>query len=305
MLAGKYIKTVRKWLDKRHSYAIIALFFRVLLAFIYLTVFISLSSQILELIGSKGILPIAELIKNNPQLTYFKFPTLHLFFSSDAALIGFLLLGMIFSIALALGYFPRTSLLACIIIYLSYVTSGRTFFHFQWDNLLLEASFLALFLPLQGKLFQPKQLQQPSPFLIFLFRWLLFRLYFESGLAKIFYGQGTWLNLTAMNYYYATAPLPSFGGWFAQQPMPEPFHIISLFFVFFLELVLPLFLFYPRKLRMIAFYFLVIFNVIIGFTSNYGFFNPLTIFIGIFLLDDQHLKKLKQVKQYFKKTKIH
>ena len=138
---------------KNSNYAIVSFIFRILLGFIYLTIFVSLSFQVKELIGSKGLLPIAELVKNNPSLNYFDFPTLHLFFNSDAALFVLLFIGIIFSITLILGYFPRISLIACFAIYLSYVTSGREFFYFQWDNLLLESSFLTLFLPLKGRLF--------------------------------------------------------------------------------------------------------------------------------------------------------
>lgn len=294
----KFFKTLFKKAEANTSYARIAFLFRILLAITYFTVFLSLIPQVHDLIGSTGVLPIADAVASNPQLTYSKFPTLHLFFNNDAALTILLLIGAFFSLALLAGFYPRTSLIACIIIFLSYVTSGRDFFTFQWDNMLLEASFLALFLPLAGKIKQPRMLQAPSLFVVFLFRWLLFRLYFESGLAKILYGKADWFSLNAMKYYYETAPLPSVGGWVVQQLLPATAHQITAVLVIVMELIIPFFIFWPRRLRIIAFYAFAAINVVIGVTSNYGYFNFLSIAIGIFLLDDQHLLRFASLKRW-------
>jgi hypothetical protein len=137
-----------------------------------------------------------------------------------------------------------------------------------------------------------------------LFRWLAFRLYFESGIAKLLYGAGTWHNLSAMQYYYETSPLPSFGGWFAQQLLHNGVHAAIVIAVLFLELIVPLFIFWPRKLRIIAFYLLAAMNVIIGLTSNYGFFNFLSIAIGLFMLDDQHLLKFARLKRWLQEVSV-
>ena len=56
--------------------------------------------------------------------------------------------------------------------YLSIVTAGQIFMGYQWDFLLLEAGFLAIFL-------------KPAYTRVWLFRWLLFRLMFESGAVKL------------------------------------------------------------------------------------------------------------------------
>ena len=59
-------------------------------------------------------------------------------------------------------------------LYLSYALACRVFLSFQWDNLLLECGLLAAFLPAD----------RAAPVVHFVFRALLFKLYFESGIAK-------------------------------------------------------------------------------------------------------------------------
>src|SRR5208282_6100872 len=71
------------------------------------------------------------------------------------------------------------------VYYLSLVTGGQIFMGYQWDFLLLEAGFLAIFL-------------KPAYTRVWLFRWLLFRLIFESGCVKLLSHDPTWRNLTAL-----------------------------------------------------------------------------------------------------------
>lgn len=302
------MRGIHRWIDRFHDkqadYAIVTLLFRGLLGVTYMSVFLSLLFQVKELITSKGVLPIATILANNPQ-SIWSFPTLHVIASSDIAIYLFLFIGLLFAALFTLGVYPRTSLAISMIVYLSYVTSGLNFFYFQWDNLLLEVSFLALCLPLANRIWQKKFLESPSIFLVFLFRWLAFRLYFESGIAKLLYGQGTWHTLQAMTYYYETAPLPSFGGWMAQQLLPHWAHVATLLMVLFVELGIILLVFWPRKGRIAAFYSILAINLVIGFTSNFGFFNLLAVVVSLFFLDDQHVLGMIRFKDRFKHIKIY
>ncbi|PYS93869.1 MAG: membrane protein, partial [Acidobacteria bacterium] len=86
------------------------------------------------------------------------------------------------AIALTLGVGGRAVPIALWALYLSCITAGRDFFYYQWDNLLLEASFLAIFLPARGSLFglaRGRRPPEPSRIVVFLLQWLLFRLLFE------------------------------------------------------------------------------------------------------------------------------
>ena len=83
-------------------------------------------------------------------------------------------LGCILAAAALLGRWPRVCFALLVPLYLSYAVACRDMLSFQWDNLLLEAGFLAVFLPRD----------RPALWIHVLFRLLLFKLYFESGLAK-------------------------------------------------------------------------------------------------------------------------
>ena len=89
----------------------------------------------------------------------------------------------------------RPSLIALFVLYLSYVYAGQRFMSFQWDMLLVEAGFLAIFLT------------GGSRIVVWLYRLLLFRFVFLSGLVKVLSGDPIWHNLTALDYHFWTQPL--------------------------------------------------------------------------------------------------
>jgi hypothetical protein len=62
------------------------------------------------------------------------------------------------------------------------------------------------------------------------------------------------------------------------------------------ELVAPVLIFLPRRLRHLAFWILVTLQIFIALTGNYGFFNLLTLLLCFTLLDDFALKKLIRFK---------
>src|SRR5207247_10004491 len=140
---------------------------------------------------------------------------------------------------------------------------------FQWDNLLLETGFLAIFFaPLQLLLWSRVAL--PSRTVLWLLRWLLFRLMFESGCVKLLSGDQTWRNLTALNFHYETQPLPTWIGWYAHQ-LPVWWHKSSVALMYGIELALPFFIFMPRRLRLIACWAFIFLQLTIAATGNYGF----------------------------------
>ena len=153
-----------------------ALFLR-LLALIYVAAFVSLATQIRGLAGSEGILPVSGYL--DAALThlgtraYWQVPTLFWFSSSDTALVTACILGALAALASLIGgRWTPPLLLLCYVLYLSLFYAGQDFMHFQWDTLLLETGFLAVFLPSRSVL------------VVWLFRWLLFRFVFGFGLRK-------------------------------------------------------------------------------------------------------------------------
>ena len=254
------------------------------LALIYLAAFFSLAVQISGLAGAEGILPFSELL--DTAFSHYGFtalvylPTLFWVNASDLALQGLAWLGCLFSISLFLGYWKRLSLLLLFVFYLSLFHAGQTFLTFQWDSLLLEAGFLAIFLS-----------AGPTHLVIFLYHWLLFRLRFMSGVSKLASEDPSWANLTTLNYYFETQPLPHIGSWYFHQ-LPEPILQSGVIFVFFTELVVPFFIFMPRKFRLFAAATTLFMQLLIIATSNHNWINLLTIVLCLFLLDDSIVKKI-------------
>ncbi len=254
------------------------------LGVVYLTVFLSLAGQAQLLIGSEGLLPVRDFLAARQAQglsRFWRVPTLFWLWDDDRAVRGGCILGLGLALGLILGWRPKSCLVGLWLLFLSYVTAGRDFFWFQWDNLLLESTTLALLLPASPA-------TPPHPGVVFLFRWLLFRLLFESGLAKVQAGAGSWVPLTAMAYYSETAPLPSIGGWYAHQ-LPLWAHRWTSALTLLGELVGPLLIWGPRGARRAAFLLIAGFQVIIQATANYGYFNLLSFVLAVAMLDARDL----------------
>jgi hypothetical protein len=259
------------------------------LAVIYFAAFLSLAVQIDGLAGPGGILPFREfldrLFAEYGYAAWFKMPTLFWFDSSDVALQGASIAGAVLALFLLLGWGrQRLILILLFVLYLSLYQAGQVFMSFQWDHLLLESGFLAIFL-----------LNAPTHLVVFLYHWLLFRLRFLSGFSKLASGDPTWSSFTTLKYYFETQPLPHVGSWYAQQ-LPEWLLKTGVGFTFFAELVVPFFIFLPRPFRIFAALVTILMQVLIIATSNHNFINLLTILLCLFLLDDRIIGRLLPVR---------
>ena len=287
-----------RWLWGTHTEIATSYFSRWLflrgLGCIYLIAFLSLWVQIHGLIGSNGISPAEQYLEAVRQQIgtegYYLVPTLFWLNPSDIFLHFLCAGGVLLSLVLIVGFFPTFTLAGLWVFYLSLVTVGQAFLSFQWDVLLLEAGFLAIF-------FAPLQLRetftrasQPSTAFLWLLRWLLFRLIFASGFVKLASDE-VWRNLTALNFHYETQPLPTSLGWYVHQ-LPEGFQKASVIGMFAAELVVPFLIFAPRRLRTIGCIGLVGLQMLIILTGNYCFFNLLTIALCLLLIDDVTWKGL-------------
>lgn len=264
------------------------------LGLIYLCAFVSLWTQIQGLIGSNGILPANQFMQSAKNFTaqhqigmerFHLLPTLCWFGASDNALRLQCALGTALSVLLILGIAPAPCLVLLWLIYLSLTTISRDFLSFQWDNLLLETGFLAIFFAPTRLWLKVSRENPTSRIVLWLLRWLLFGLMFESGCVKLLSGDPTWRNFTALNFHYETQPLPTLLGWYAHQ-LPQWFHQISMAGMFFIELIIPFLIFGPRRIRFIACALITALQVAIFLTGNYCFFNLLTVLLCLALLDD-------------------
>jgi lipase maturation factor 1 len=262
-----------------------------LLGLVYLIAFLSLRVQILGLVGAHGILPAGLLLqlfqKNFGSASHRLFPTLAWLSSSDASLKLLCSGGALLGLLVLLGVATLPALVLAWAFYLSLFTVGRDFLSFQWDLLLLEAGFLSIFLASWRLIDSPR----PSPSssgnttMLWIGRWLLFRLMFLSASVKLLSGDAAWRNLTALEYHYWTQPLPTPVAWYAAQ-LPAWFQKTSVIGVFVLELGVPFLIFAPRRLRRAGTLLIASFQLVIAITGNYAFFNLLTIFLCVLLIDD-------------------
>jgi lipase maturation factor 1 len=267
-----------------------------LLGLVYVIAFLSLRVQVVGLIGAHGILPAGNFLQAVQSYygsaSYRLVPTLAWISSSDAALKLLCSVGALFGLLVMLGVVTGPALALAWLCYLSLVTVGQDFLTFQWDILLLEAGFLAIFLAPWRLLESPwrsgASFVSTTP--IWLGRWLLFRVMFLSGAVKLLSGDSTWRNLTALEYHYWTQPLPTPVAWYAAQ-LPAWFQRISVVGVFTLELGVPFLIFTPRRFRRVGAGLVAGFQLLIALTGNYCFFNLLTISLCVLLLDDSFFSR--------------
>jgi hypothetical protein len=262
------------------------------LGLIYFSAFFSLIFQVRGLIGPAGILPASEYLQavasSVGHARFWYAPTLLWFSSSSHMLMSLCWVGIVASLLAVLDVWPRGALLICFVCFISFVSAASEFSGYQSDGMLLEAGFIALFLAPPG--FRPGvgKTHPPMRAGVFLLLWEWFRIYFESGIAKIVSGDPQWRQFTAMDEYYQNGPLPTWIGWYVQH-FPHWFHAATAFGTLALELVLVWMLFLPRRWRIVCFLIVTPWQIGIIVTANYTFLNYLVLALGFLLLDDRFL----------------
>jgi predicted DCC family thiol-disulfide oxidoreductase YuxK len=285
---------------ERPSYVLVRRAFLSCLGIIYLIAFVSLWMQIGGLIGSQGIAPAAQTMHEVKQAVnasgigasrFYRVPTLCWLSTSDGFLNAQCATGVILAVLLIIGIAPAPCLFLLWLIYLSLCTVGDPFLSFQWDALLLETGFLAIFFaPWRWRPKNSARAQQSSRVALWLLRWLVFKLMFRSGVVKLTSGDPTWRDLTALNYHFETQPLPTWIGWHAHH-FPAWVHKSDTALMFAIELAVPFLIFLPRRPRQLACLAFVALQFFILLTGNYAFFNLLTMVLCLTLLDDAALQK--------------
>jgi predicted DCC family thiol-disulfide oxidoreductase YuxK len=264
-------------------YELVSFLFLRLFGLITLSAFVSFAVQAEGLIGSHGILPLSEFVdalaaRFGPE-RFLLAPMVFWLNDSDLAIRAVCWAGAGFSLTLVLGLLPRLSLVVIYALYLSLFYAGQTFMNFQWDTFLLETTVVALimsFSPITG---------------VWLARWLLFRFMFMSGVVKLISGDPNWRNLSALFYHFLTQPLPTPLAWYAAQ-LPAQVLKAATGAMFFVELVLPFLIFFPRRLRLVAAIGILTLQSCILLTGNYNWFNLHTMLLCLPLFDDAALRRI-------------
>jgi len=256
---------------------LVAYLFLRLFGLIYFCAFVSFAVQSQGLIGSHGILPLAELVdalraRTGPE-RFFLMPMVFWWNDSDLAIRVVCWGGAALSLLLVLNRLPRVSLLLLHVLYLSLLNGGQAFMTYQWDTFLLETGFAALLLSFA------------TTSGIWLLRWLLFRFMFMSGVVKLLSGDPNWWNLSALSYHFLTEPLPTPLAWYAAQLPPAALRFATAG-TFVVELILPFFFFFPRRLRFLAAFGTLLLEGCILVTGNYNWFNLQTMLLCLVMFDD-------------------
>ncbi len=246
------------------------------IGFTFLVVYASLWSQILPLIGSRGIDPVglqfARIREDLPLLARLRLnPSLLWLARGDVALRAYVAAGMLGACVMIYGG-PLAWFCAfyCWAMWLSLQFSLRTVF--PWETLLLEAGFLCLFLPATETLPRLAAAELPHPLIPFMFQLLIFRVLLGFGRTKF-------MGISRRDWVYTrdflmNMPLCTPIGWRVSK-LPDFVHRAILGGIAFVELVCPVLVLIPGWPRLIAGAAIVGQMIGIHATSNYATFNLL------------------------------
>ena len=280
------------------AFSIAAFYYEKAVALATVGVFWSAKMQIVGLVGEEGILPVRKLVSviARSQVSHLRFLSIFRWKHSDTFLVACCWYGIVGGSWLLIVDFLPIKLLPCIlqwvaplcrtmlwvtiwIVYLSIIHVGREFWALQFDNLFLDSLLPCPLLPWTSI----------SGIPLLLDWWLLFRLMFSSGVVKLASRDINWRTGEAMSFHYFSQPLPSPMSWYAHQ-LPMAVHKFGCFAHFFIELVVPYFIFTPWRVWSAP--LLALLQVAILSTGNYGFFNLLSIILCIPLIEDQYWPSL-------------
>ncbi len=260
-----------------------------LLGVVYGVAFVVAINQIVPLIGSNGLLPLAIYLKQvvitlgSTSAGFLRLPSIFWFWHSDTALLIAAWTGFILSCIVVAGYANAPLLGVLWFLYMSFVHLGQDWYGYGWEIQLTETGFLAIYLCPMVDMRPFPQRAPPMP-VVFLFRWLTFRIMLGSGMIK-FRGDKVWRDATALYYHFETQPIPG--------PLSRWFHFLprialklGVWLNWLAELIASWFVFWPRISRNIAGVVIVLFQISIILSGNLSFLNWLTIVPALACFDD-------------------
>ncbi len=264
------------------------------LAVVVLVAVGSLWLQLDGLIGSNGVWPAADQMKQLAAaegVSFFDVPTLAWISASDTALHLLCALCVVLAVLLLVGVWPRFVLALLWLGWMSLVHVGGPFLSFQWDVLLIETLFFSIFFAPAGLRPLLESQSEPAGWARFILLFLAFKLTFSSGVVKLASGDPSWKDLTALSFHYWTQPLPTWTSYLAYQG-PLFFHQLCCAVMFLCELPLAAMALGNRRMRLVSAGAMFSLQVALGAAGNYSYFNLLTAVLCLPLLDDAALKAL-------------
>jgi hypothetical protein len=265
------------------------------MGFVYLIAFYVAARQLVPLVGADGLTPAPLFFQQiTEQLGgkwsgFIALPSIFWIDCSDAWLRAVPWIGVVLSCFVLAGYANALMMTVLWIFYLSIVHVGQDWYGYGWEIQMSETGFLCIFLcPLLNA--RPFPRRPPPLQVIFLFRWLIFRIMLGSALIKL-RGDSCWRDLTALYYHFETQPIPNpVSRWFYF--LPHPLLQFGVIWTFVVELVAPWFVFWPRWGRYIAGGLIASFQFTLIVSGNLSFFNWLTILPALACFDDRFWRRI-------------
>ncbi|MFF3323923.1 lipase maturation factor family protein [Streptomyces sp. NPDC002889] len=265
------------------AYWLSRLVFQRALAAVYLVAFLCALLQFRALIGEHGMLPVPDHLRRVPARAA---PSLFRLHYSDRFFALVAWAGCLLSAALVAGAADRLPLgvamawwAALWALYLSIVNVGQTWYSFGWESLLLETGFLAVLLG--------NERTAPPVVVLWLLRWVLFRVEFGAGLIKI-RGDPCWRNLTCLYFHHETQPMPGPLSWFFHH-LPDPLHRAEAAANHVVQLFVPVLLFTPQPVASVAAGVIILTQLWLVLSGNFAWLNWLTIILALSAVDSSFL----------------
>ncbi|WP_435232360.1 lipase maturation factor family protein [Streptomyces althioticus] len=245
------------------------------LAALYLVAFLTAALQFRALIGERGMLPVPRFVARVPAR---RSPSLFHLHYSDRFFAGCTWAGCAVAAALLAGADALVPLWAAMLLwlvpwalYLSIVNVGQTWYAFGWESLLLEAGFLGVFLG--------NDEVAPPVVVLFLLRWVLFRVEFGAGLIKM-RGDECWRRLTCLDHHHETQPMPGPLSWFFHH-LPKPLHRVETAANHVTQLVVPFLLFAPQPVASAAAALMIVTQLWLVLSGNFAWLNWVTVVLAL------------------------
>ncbi len=250
------------------------------LAAVYFIALLVTVNQFPALLGERGLLPVSRFVRIVPLRHA---PSLFHFAYSDRLLRVVSWVGIVLAASLVVGlpqqgpaWLLMLVWLALWSMYLSIVNVGQTFYAFGWETLLLEAGAIAIFLG-------PDRVAPPVT-VMWLVRWLLFRVEFGAGLIKI-RGDPCWRDLTCLFYHHETQPMPNPLSWYFHH-LPQLVHRVEVLGNHVGQLVAPFALFAPQPVASAAALVMIVHQLWLILSGNFSWLNALTMTLAFAVVGD-------------------
>ncbi len=260
------------------------------LGIVLVAAFASLGWQLDGLIGVEGLLPATEFLQAVEEAypawpgRLAVAPTLAWFLPPVWGPALLVVAGLIGALGPLTGRYVAPGLLLAWISYVSLTVVGQRFLGFQWDALICEATLASVVVAPWGR--EPTRAAPVAGW--WLLRALTFKVVFFGGLVKLWSGDASWRDLTALTYHFETQPLPNgISAW--AHHLPDGLLMAGTGATLLVELVLVWGIFGPASARRAAWLSTSLLMVGLAATGNYGIFQVLTLVLALSLLTDDDL----------------